>query len=225
MHSSGLPIDRILQEVNSVDWEVSFWLEEEPLSVLSGIYREGGDDTDAIEFIRNAGFEDAETVFKGLMQVDTFRIMRFKGYEWVDYVVENALYNLAKGFYVTEWKEVLVEGEVVKLETMRYVQSSPQATFKWLENRKNERWKTSQTLANSESEGSAKSIKAEMETFNLTTSINKLRNINNKRDEYEEEEFKMYEKLYLGHHYDLLIDKVYSHYTVDELIKIALNGK
>lgn len=223
LYDAGLSVARISQELNSHDWQVSFWLENESMAVISGIYREGGDDNDVIEFLKKSGFDDAEDLFKRLMEVDTFRINRFKGQEWVDYVVENSLYMLAKGYYVEEWKETMYDGEVKRLYSKRYVQSSNQATIKWLEQRKQERWRAMVNSV-SESEASTKRIENELKTFGLTTAINKLRKMYPKKAEYGEEEYLNYEHMYLGEHYDDLIELVYTDIPTETLVKNLVNG-
>lgn len=223
LHKTGCSIDKVLREVNNDDWDVSFWLEDESLSVLSGIYREGGDDMDCIDFISKTGFEESSAIFNKLMRNDKFRIMRFKGKEWCDYVIENALYMLAKGHWVEEWKEILVDGEKVRLTSRRFVQSVTPAVIKWLDARKEDKWRIDNKLGASESEGQMKGLLNEAKTFGIESGITKLRNMK-KGGGYSDEEIGKYEKLYLGRYYNELIDKIYEPYTTKELLNYVAKG-
>jgi hypothetical protein len=69
------------------------------------------------------------------------------GKEVADYEIENAMYRSALGYHVTEKKQVLgKDGEVVTLESERYVQPSVSAQIFWLKNRQPEKWKDKQEV-------------------------------------------------------------------------------
>ena len=55
--------------------------------------------------------------------------------------IKDSLVKKTEGFYVTEWKEIVVEGEVVKVENSKYIPPSDTAIIFALANLDPENWK------------------------------------------------------------------------------------
>ena len=65
--------------------------------------------------------------------------------------VKNNLIKKTEGFYVTEWKEVIVDGRIVKVETQKYIPPSDTAIIFALANLDPKNWKRADKVVEEDS--------------------------------------------------------------------------
>jgi hypothetical protein len=215
-YNTGIDVSEIIDDMTApVSKNVSFWLEEDATAVLSSLYRAGHDDEYVIKFIHEHGFENSEEVFEELMKVDEFRVLRHKGKEWGNNIVENALFMRAKGYFVTEYKDILVDGDVRALSTKKYIEPNLTASKMWLETQASKKWGPKLEEGN---DGQVKTIMKTLAEADTVHAIEKLRKMKAKGI-YTDEEMIEYEVDYLGVKYDDVINDLYSDVSAEELSK------
>ena len=122
------------------------WLKKDNLKRLEHMARNGARDVDIAKKI---GISKV-TLYEWKKRFPEFAEALKKGKDEYDDEVEEALYNLTKGYYVEEETVKIEEDEegnrtIVRKKTKRYITPSVTAMIYWLQNRRGDRWKTKAT--------------------------------------------------------------------------------
>ena len=122
---------------------VKNWTTKEALTLLRGWARDGLTNE---QMANNIGIS-LSTFYRWKNANCDFCNAIKDGKEVADYEVENAMYRAALGYHITESKQILGRnGELITLNSERYVQPSISAQIFWLKNRQPEKWKDKQEV-------------------------------------------------------------------------------
>lgn len=141
------------------------WLTKEKLKRLEHMARKGYRD---IDIAKKIGISKV-TLYNWKKQFPEFAEALKKGKDDYDDEVEEALFNLTKGYYVEEETVKIEEDEegnrtIVRKKTKRYIAPSVTAMIYWLQNRRGDRWKTKATeFQNNQTQINKERLKLEKE--------------------------------------------------------------
>ena len=141
------------------------WLKKDKLKLLEHMARNGARDVDIAKKI---GISKV-TLYEWKKRFPEFAEALKRGKDEYDDEVEEALYNLTKGYYVEEETVKIEEDEegnrtIVRKKTKRYIAPSVTAMIYWLQNRRGDRWKTKATeFQNNQTQINKERLKLEKE--------------------------------------------------------------
>lgn len=141
------------------------WLNKDKLKQLEHMARNGARD---IDIAKKIGISKV-TLYEWKKRFPEFAEALKKGKDEYDDEVEEALYNLTKGYYVEEETVKIEEDEegnrtIVRKKTKRYITPSVTAIIYWLQNRRGDRWKTKATeFQNNQTQINKERLKLEKE--------------------------------------------------------------